>query len=311
MVIHGKEKIMSNRDFEKSMRFSQHSDPIRQMLAKIAADRMILARLLKQRHSAFKNCRIKEIANTYILGAESVGCKKAAHTLKTDILLDAKTNFAPGTAPFDLCIYVQLPGTHDITAVFVTIDIMQDFFPSKTHIQNAGYGLTEFFGINPERMDQFLDSQGNVIDHITHFWICLHPPKECSGKFLDGFQLCTFTELPEKIVQTSVIGLSAACKASTEENRMLSLLFSTKYSAREKENTLAAGFDILPGEDARKALVWIDENQECIEHPDKSAQILRYLHFEAHSGYTLRRVFEEFQIPKSEYDQYLDRLAAI
>ncbi|MCI8310730.1 MAG: hypothetical protein HFI12_00675, partial [Lachnospiraceae bacterium] len=148
---------------------------------RLLANKVILAWIMKSCLEEYREIDVNEIAESYIEGEPQIA-KIAVHpdemAGRGEQIKGGKTEdstITEGTITYDIRFYALIPGTKDITGLFINVEAQNDFYPGYPIVKRGIYYCSRL--ISSQYGVEFTNAHYERIKKVSSIWICLNPPK--------------------------------------------------------------------------------------------------------------------------------------
>jgi predicted transposase/invertase (TIGR01784 family) len=221
----------------------------------LLSHRTILAHIMKECVSEFKDFDIKYIANNCIEGAPQIS-EVSVHRGNPDKIVGANTEDATideGTVYFDIRFVAVLPQTGENIRLIINIEAQNNFNPHYSLIRRGIYYCCRL--ISAQYETEFTSDNYDDIKKVYSIWICTNTPNYAANTInryciTEQSLVGNFKINPDKYDMFNVIMVNLEKDSDSIENNnksilgLLRILLSSSVSENKKIIVLENDFDL-------------------------------------------------------------------
>lgn len=221
---------------------------------KLLSEKIILAWIMKDCMSEFRNVDVKDIAEKYIEGSPAVSEVTVDPDEKTPSRItgtgseDAMVN--EGTITYDIRFFAKAPRSDKEIWLIINVEAQNDFYPGYPLIKRGVYYCSRM--ISSQYGTEFTESHYEKIKKVYTIWICMNPPKNRRNSITRYYikEDNLIGNVREPIEHYDLITAIMICLGDTNDDnyygilKLLNILLSNEINQKEKCRILQDDFDI-------------------------------------------------------------------
>lgn len=222
---------------------------------RLLSEKIILAWIMKQCLEEYKDCDVKEIAETYIEGQPQVAeVAVAPDETKKGSMIQGINNedvtMTEGIITYDIRFFAIVPASKDLIRLIINVEAQNDFYPGYPIPKRGIYYCSRM--ISSQYGTEFEESHYEDIKKVYSIWICMNPPKYRENTITRYFvaEENLVGEVKEKKANYDLLSVIMICLGSSKNKdyagilKLLDVLLSTETSPVEKCQILEEDFQI-------------------------------------------------------------------
>lgn len=220
---------------------------------RLLANKAILAWILKECVTEYKDYSVDEIMNKYIEGDPQIS-ENPVHRdeIRTDNIAGLNTedsSITEGTITYDIRFGAIVPSSGEPIRLIINIESQSNFYPGYPLIKRGIYYCSRM--ISSQYETYFTESHYEKLRKVYSIWICTNPPKNRENTIMQYSitEKSIVGNAPEKQENYDLITAIMICLGyDTEEEsgilKLLEVLLSSKKTPEEKKKILSNEFNI-------------------------------------------------------------------
>lgn len=296
---------------------------------RLLANKVILAWIMKSCLEEYREIDVNEIAESYIEGEPQIA-KIAVHpdemAGRGEQIKGGKTEdstITEGTITYDIRFYALIPGTKDITGLFINVEAQNDFYPGYPIVKRGIYYCSRL--ISSQYGVEFTNAHYERIKKVSSIWICLNPPKyrENTNNRYTIQEEHLIGDVSEKKENYDLITAVIICLGNSKDEhytgilKLLDVLLSSEKEPEEKKKILQNDFDIKMTRRLEREVSelcnlskGVEENgiKKGIKEGIKEGILTSIQNLMESMNWTAEQAMEALKIPEAEWSQYESRL---
>ena len=245
---------------------------------KILSDKSILALIMKECITEYKNIETKEIIKHIegnpVIGKTEFFTGKTIKGLTTEII--GNNN---GKIFFDIRYRATVPSANDMVELIINIEAQNDQYPGYPLVKRGIFYdcmmITSQYGTEFDKLDY------NKIKKVYSIWLCRNAPQKLSNS-ITAYEMNerniigNVKEKKENYDLLTVVMVHLGKAKSKQKSDLLNLLnrlFSEEIRAKEKLEILEKEYNISPNEDFEREVVQMCNWSKTVEDKGIAAGI--------------------------------------
>ena len=296
---------------------------------RLLANKVILAWIMKSCLEEYREIDVNEIAESYIEGEPQIA-KIAVHpdemAGRGEQIKGGKTEdstITEGTITYDIRFYALIPGTKDITGLFINVEAQNDFYPGYPIVKRGIYYCSRL--ISSQYGVKFTNAHYERIKKVSSIWICLNPPKYRENT-INRYTIQEehlIGDVSEKKENYDLMTAVIICLGNSKDEhytgilKLLDVLLSSEKKPEEKKKILQNDFDIKMTRRLEREVSelcnlskGVEENgiKKGIKEGIKEGILTSIQNLMESMNWTAEQAMEALKIPEAEWSQYESRL---
>ena len=217
----------------------------------VLANKQILARILKECVTEYKDCDIKDIEEKYIEGEPSISSIPVHRTDGTPNIHGMNTEdktTSEGTQFFDIRFAAMLPGSAERIGLIINIEAQNEFHPGYPLVRRGIYYCCRL--ISMQYTQEFIEPEYKKIKKVYSIWICTNATDERADtitryKISEECVKGESRSLPQDYDLMNVVQVNFNEEQEADGlNGFLKVLLSNHLTGQEKEEILANEYSL-------------------------------------------------------------------
>jgi hypothetical protein len=315
-----------SRDLDATAYRSKYDECCKSLLA----HKSILAHILKECVSEFKDCDVKYIAENCIESEPEISKVNVHRNGKlpekiTGMSTEDKT-VDEGSVYYDICFVAVLPGTNESIKLIINIEAQNAYYPGYSLVKRGLYYCCRL--ISAQHETEFTGNEYDNIKKVYSVWICTKVPENVRNT-IRRYKITEeniIGNVKEDLKNYDILNVIMVCLDKDSENtetryggilKLLRILLSDKVNPKDKKIILDDDFGIEMNVNLEKEMdymcnlstgVWEDGVENGIKQGIEISTLKHLKSIMKMAEVSFEKAAIMLNIPKEEWEKYRDKL---